>query len=86
MLSDQRGDAAAPDVERWAKQIAGKLDDAVKVNVSYESDSNTFIVRLAKNARVLLFRFSEGQVHEANREAECEKTLQRKIKDLWNLI
>ena len=86
MLSDQRGDAAAPDVERWAKKIAGKLDDAIKVDVSYESDSNTFIVRLAKNARVLLFRFSEAQVHEANREGECEKTLHRKIKDLWNLI
>jgi hypothetical protein len=86
MLSNHRGDAAALDVERWAKQLAGKLDEAIKVDVSYESDSNTFIVRLAKNARVLLFRFSEGQVHEEGREAECERTLHRKIKDLWNLI
>jgi hypothetical protein len=29
---------------------------------------------------------SEAQVNSSGRETECERTLQRKIKDLWNLI
>ena len=45
-----------------------------------------FLVRLAKGARVLLFRLSQCQAHSDGREAECERTLRRKIKDLWNLI
>jgi hypothetical protein len=54
--------------------------------VEFDADSNTFLVRLAKGARVLIFRLSQTQVHTDGREAECERTLIRKIKDLWNLI
>jgi hypothetical protein len=62
------------------------VDSAVAVEVTFEEDSNTFIVRLAKGPRVLIFRLSQSQVHSDGREAECERTLLRKIKDLWNLI
>jgi hypothetical protein len=34
----------------------------------------------------LVFRLSEAQVGTSGREAECERTLKRKVKDLWNLI
>jgi hypothetical protein len=54
--------------------------------VFFDADSNTFVLRLVKGARVLIFRLSESQVHTDGREAECERTLNRKIKDLWNLI
>ena len=86
MLSAQRGDAATAELETWANQIAEHADPAVAVTVEFDSDSNTFIVRLVKGARVLIFRLSQSQVHTDGREAECERTLNRKIKDLWNLI
>jgi hypothetical protein len=86
MLSAQRGDAATPQLQSWAKQIAERVDPAVDVTVEFDSDSNTFVVRLVKGARVLIFRLSQSQVHTDGREAECERTLNRKIKDLWNLI
>lgn len=86
MLSAQRRDAAVPELNSWAKKIVERADPAVVVTVEFDSDSNTFLVRLAKAARVLIFRLSESQVHTDGREAECERTLQRKIKDLWNLI
>jgi hypothetical protein len=54
--------------------------------VEFEADSNTYIVRLVKEPRVLIFRLSSSQIHGDGREAECERTLHRKIKDLWNLI
>ncbi|HYA28587.1 MAG TPA: hypothetical protein VEI95_07180 [Acidobacteriota bacterium] len=62
------------------------MDPAVEVEVTFEEDSNTFIVRLAKGARVLIFRLSQSQIHTDGREAECERTLLRKLKDLWNLL
>jgi hypothetical protein len=62
------------------------LDEGLKVDVYDESDSNTYVLRLAEGARVLIFRLSGSQVRTDGREAECERTLQRKIKDLWNLI
>jgi hypothetical protein len=86
MLSALRGDAATAELETWAKQIAERADPAVAVTVAFDSDSNTFVVRLVKGARVLIFRLSQSQVHTDGREAECERTLNRKIKDLWNLI
>jgi hypothetical protein len=86
MLSAQRGDAATPQLQSWANQIAERVDPAVAVTVEFDSDSNTFVVRLIKGARVLIFRLSESQIHTDGREAECERTLNRKIKDLWNLI
>jgi hypothetical protein len=86
MLSAQRGDAAAPELQAWAARVAQPIDPEIAVQVEFDADSNTFIVRLSKGARVLIFRFSQSQVHTDGREAECERTLNRKIKDLWNLI
>jgi len=86
MLSTLRGDAASPQIQVWAAQIVKQTDAEVDVAVLFEEDSNTYIVRLGKGARVLIFRLSTSQVHTDGREAECERTLQRKIKDLWNLI
>jgi hypothetical protein len=86
MLSAQRGDAAIPELQSWATAIVEGIDPAVAVKVEFDSDSNTYLLRLAKGARVLIFRLSQSQVHTDGREAECERTLNRKIKDLWNLI
>jgi hypothetical protein len=86
MLSAQRGDAAAPELQAWAARVAQPIDPEISTQVEFDADSNTFIVRLSKGARVLIFRFSESQVQTDGREAECERTLNRKIKDLWNLI
>ncbi len=86
MLTEKRGDAAAPELANWANRVARQIDEQVSIDVDYDGDSNTFLLRLIKGARVLLFRLSESQVHVAGRESECERTLQRKIKDLWNLI
>ena len=86
MLSSQRGDAAAADIERWSSAIAKPIDSEIGITVLFDADSNTFILRLIKSSRVLIFRFSEAQVHTDGREAECERTLNRKIKDLWNLL
>ena len=86
MLSTERGAAAVPQLQAWAQQIAKRADPAVDTQVEFEDDSHTFILRLAKGSRVLIFRLSQSQVHADGREAECERTLLRKIKDLWNLI
>jgi hypothetical protein len=86
MLSTRRGSEAALEIEAWANEIAKRADPAVGVTTEFDPDSNTFILRLVKGPRVLIFRFSETQVHTDGREAECERTLNRKIKDLWNLI
>jgi hypothetical protein len=86
MLTANQGEAAARDIQDWAVRIARQVDDAVHVDVYDDADSNTYVLRLAKGARVLIFRLSESQVRTNGREAECERTLQRKINDLWNLI
>ena len=86
MLAEKRGEAAAPELADWANRVARKVDEEVSVGVDYDGDSNTFLLRLARGSRVLLFRLSESQVHVSGREAECERTLRRKIKDLSNLI
>lgn len=86
MLSRQRGDAATSDLRAWAREVAKHTDPAVDIEVLFEEDSKTFILRLAKDARVLVFRLSASQVYTDGRESECERTLIRKIKDLWNLI
>jgi len=86
MLTANRGDSGSVDLEEWANQVARSVDGAVRVGVYYDADSNTYVLRLEKGARVLVFRLSEAQVHTSGREAECARTLQRKIKDLWNLI
>lgn len=86
MLSIKRGDEASPELGEWANRIAKSVDAAVDVEVYFDADSNTFVLRLVKGPRVLIFRLSQSQVHTDGRESECERTLQRKIKDLWNLI
>jgi hypothetical protein len=86
MLSARRGDLASPELQTWAQAVARQDDPAIGVTVEFEADSNTYIVRLVKEPRVLIFRLSASQVHGDGRETECERTLHRKIKDLWNLI
>jgi len=86
MLSSLRGDAAAAQIQRWAGEIARRIDPDIGITVEFDADSNTFILRLIKGSRVLIFRYSQAQVHTDGREAECERTLNRKIKDLWNLL
>ncbi len=86
MLTAKQGEAAAREIEEWANRIATRLDEGLKVDVYDEADSSTYVLRLIKGARVLIFRLSGSQVRTEGREVECERTLQRKIKDLWNLI
>ena len=86
MLSTLRGHAATAELQTWAQAVTERADPAVETQVIFEEDSNTFILRLAKGARVLVFRLSATQVYTDGRESECERTLNRKIKDLWNLI
>ncbi|MGB7948867.1 MAG: hypothetical protein WCH75_14375 [Candidatus Binatia bacterium] len=86
MISAKQGEHASSDIQDWANRVAGLVDGAVTVDVYWDGDSNTYVLRLVKGARVLVFRLSEAQVTTAGREAECERTLQRKVKDLWNLI
>lgn len=86
MLSAARGEAAVQELTPWAKEVVRRADPAMSVEVMFEDDSNTFIFRLGKAARVLIFRLSASQVYSDGREAECERTLNRKIKDLWNLL
>jgi len=86
MLTANQGEAAARDIQDWANRIARRVDEAVEVDVYFDADSSTYVLRLIKGARVLIFRLSESQIRTDGREAECERTLNRKIKDLWNLI
>jgi hypothetical protein len=86
MLSAHRGEAAVADLNSWARKIVAPADPTISVEVMFEDDSNTFIFRLGKATRVLIFRLSASQVYSDGREAECERTLQRKVKDLWNLL
>ncbi len=86
MITANHGEAASPDIAAWANRIAKQTDKAVSITTYYDADSSTHVLRLAKGSRVLLFRLSEAQVQGTARESECQRTLQRKIKDLWNLI
>ncbi len=86
MLTSKTGEAGAAEIQEWANRIARRLDDKVSVEVYFDADSSTYLLRLMKGARVLLFRLSGAQVHSTGRETECERTLQRKIKDLHSLI
>ncbi|MBI4524990.1 MAG: hypothetical protein HY695_14400 [Deltaproteobacteria bacterium] len=82
MITAHRGETAVPDIEQWANNIARSTDDKVQISVYDDPDSNTYVLRLAKGQRILVFRLSEAQIHTPEREAECERTLKRKIKDL----
>ena len=82
MITDKRGDAAVVDIARWANDILHSLDARAQASVYYDGDSSTYVLRLARASRVLLFRLSEAQVHTPEREAECEKSLKTKLKNL----
>jgi hypothetical protein len=87
MLTEKRRDEGAQEIAVWAAKIALTADELVSVSVTDDHpDSNTYLIRLARGARVLLFRLSYAQAHTDGREAECERILQRKIKDLQNLL
>jgi len=86
MLSAKTGEAATRDLEEWANRLARRVDETVGVTVDYDAESATYVLRLIKGARVLVFRLSAAQVRTSERESECERTLQRKIKDLWHLL
>lgn len=82
MVTDKQGEAAVSEIEEWANRITGVADPKMQASVYYDGDSSTYVFRLAKGMRVLLFRLSEAQLRTPGREQECEKTLKRKIKDL----
>jgi hypothetical protein len=86
VISAKKAEAASSDIQEWANRIVMQADNLVAVDVYYDADSSTYVLRLVKGSRVLVFRLSEAQVNTTEREAECERTLQRKVKDLWNLI
>ncbi len=83
MITDKKGDGAIAGIEQWANRIARSTGQGIKVSGSYhDADSNTYVLRLERGRRILLFRLSEAQVHTSQRETECEKTLKQKIKGL----
>ncbi len=82
MVTDKQGEAAVAEIEHWANRIAHSTEKKVQASVYYDADSSTYVLRLAKESRVLLFRLSEAQVQAPERKEECEKILKRKIKDL----
>ena len=82
MITDKRGDAAVEDIARWANAVIRILDPRAGATVYYDGDSSTYVLRLARDSRVLVFRLSEAQVHTPGRRDECEKTLKTKLKNL----
>ncbi len=87
MLTGKRREEAARDIAAWASEISLTVDKEVAVDAHDDHpDSNTYLIRLGKGTRVLLFRLSYGQAHTDGREAECERTLKRKIQDLENML
>ncbi len=87
MITRHVGKAALPDLEAWANRIIRSEDATVRAVESYhDADSNTYVLRLTREARVLLFRLSEAQVHTPEREPECEKTLRNRVKEVNRLL
>ena len=82
MITDKQGEAAAEEIERWANTVVRSADKRAEASVYYDGDSSTYVIRLARGSRVLLFRLSEAQVRTQGREKECEGTLKRKVRDL----
>ena len=82
MVTAKKGEAAVTEIEQWANRIATAVDAKMRASVYYDGDSNTYVMRLGKGNRVILFRLSEAQVQTPRREAQCEKILRSKIKDL----
>jgi hypothetical protein len=87
MLTNKRGDDGAKEIAAWAREVSLTVDEQVTVHVNDDHpDSNTYLIRLGRDARVLIFRLSYAQAHTDGREAECERTLKRKIQDLENML
>jgi len=87
MITEKLGAPAIPDIENWANRIIQSEDSSVRAVESYhDADSNTYVIRLTRGNRVLLFRLSEAQVHTAERESECDKTLRKRVSELQRLL
>jgi hypothetical protein len=82
MVTDKKAEAATEEIERWAGRVIRSVEPAVGVSVYYDPDSSTYVMRLARSSRVLLFRFSEAQIRTPGREKECEELLRKKIREL----
>ena len=82
MIANKQGEEAVSEIELWANRITVSMDPKMQASAYYDADSSTYVLRLAKGNRVLLFRLSEAQIQTPKREEECEKILKRKIKDL----
>lgn len=87
MISEQPGEASVTAIEEWANRIIAPFDTSIQARDSYhDPDSSTYVIRLVKGSRVLLFRLSEAQVHTPGREAECEKTLRKRVGEFRALL
>jgi len=82
MLTDKKAEAAVEDLEKWAQSVVRSADPEAAATLYYDGDSSTYVIRLARGSRVLLFRLSEAQVQTSGREKECEETLKKKVSDL----
>jgi hypothetical protein len=82
MITDKEGEAASKEIERWAGRVLQSAEPSVNVSVYYDPDSGTYVIRLARSSRVLLFRLSAAQVRTPEREIECEELLRKKMREL----
>ena len=82
MITNKQAEAAVEDLEGWANRVVHSTDPGTEASIYYDGDSSTYVIRLARGSRVLLFRLSEAQVRTPGREKECEDTLKRKVRDL----
>lgn len=82
MITEKKGEAAVMEIEQWANRITGSIDPKTRASVFHDADSNTYVLRIEKGSRVILFRLSEAQIQTPSREGECEKILKGKVKDL----
>jgi len=82
MVTKKQGEDAVSEIEEWANRIVSSMDEKIQASLYHDADSSTYVFRLAKGNRVLLFRLSEVQLRTPEREEECERILNRKVKDL----
>jgi hypothetical protein len=82
MIASTEGEEAVPEIERWARAETGSVDPRIETRVHYDADSRTYVIRLGRGMRVLVFRLSTDQVRDPRREEESLKILRRKIADL----
>lgn len=82
MITDKQGEAAVGEIVAWASRIIRPLDDKIQASAYHDADSRTYVIRLSKGIRVLLFRLSETQLRTPGREAECEQIVRRRVKEM----